>query len=48
MKQKQETEKGYSKSECIITKTNVCSYSEINGALCSHCKIPDGIFAARK
>ena len=37
-----------SKSECIITKTNICPYSEINGALCSHCKIPDEVFTARK
>ena len=40
--------KGCSKSECIITKTNVCPYSEIEGALCSHCKVPDEVFMARK
>ncbi len=29
--------------ECIITNTDICIYNEINGNLCSHCKLPDNL-----
>lgn len=27
--------------ECIITHKNICPHEEINGKLCSSCKVPD-------